>query len=288
MTIDLDERLVKAGEKIRRIAWVPLLTTVIMVVAGCIDDGAPDVSATVVAALTRAAPATTPDIPQTVSSELTRLAPTATPSPTPTATLSEPPTSTPRPTPTATRRPTWTPTPLPTATATPHPRPTAAPRPTATLKPTRTPRPTATPRPTRTPVPTATPWPRIEYCTRDLAKFAKTEEYRDEQGFRRERDVYHILEEFNCTYDNGRTEVYISPIVYDRNIRAIKTYIQYDGVDWSTICETKLKCESKMGPGLWRQYWDSRGKRFDPAEEDNWSWHGYYRGDRTDWLRKVD
>ena len=287
MTEDNEQRM-EVSKEFRTIAQVLLLITAGMAAAGCIVVETPDVSATVEAELTRLAESTPPDVPATVAYELTRLAPTATSVPLPTAAATPVPTYTPRATPTATPRSTPILTPRPTATATPRPRPTATPWPTATRRPTPIPTPTATPRPTRTPIPTATPWPRIEYCVRNLEKFARTETYRDEQGFRQERDVFRILEEFRCTYDNGRTRTYVSPIWYDQKRRQIYTLIQYDGVKWSTICETKLKCESKMGPGLWQQYWNSLGKRFDPADDPNWSWRDYYDADRTDWLRKVN
>ena len=103
----------------------------------------PDINATVAAGIeaTQAAaptptsvPAATPDVDATVEA---RMAATIAAMPTPTATPTHTPTPTASP----------TPTPIPTATPTPTQVPTATPRPTPRPRPTSTPRPTATPTP---------------------------------------------------------------------------------------------------------------------------------------------
>ena len=144
-----------------------LLSVLLTAAMACITLEAPepiDVQATVVAELTRVAPAAVPlptvtsataaqsglrsDLPASPVQSLTAtLRPTYTPRPIPirrpTATLQ----------PTATLRPTYTPRPIPIR------RPTATLQPTATLRPTYTPRPIPIRRPTATLQPTATPRP---------------------------------------------------------------------------------------------------------------------------------
>ena len=135
---------------------------------------APDLGATVQAAVSAALPTDMPtppaDINATVGAGIAAtIAAESTPTPTPqaspdldatvearmAATIAAMPTPTPTPTPTATP----VPTPVPTTTPTPTPVPTATPTPTPSLTATPAPTPTPTPAPTATPRPTPTPTP---------------------------------------------------------------------------------------------------------------------------------
>ena len=146
----------RPGMKALSLLTLALALLLAVACAGESPTPAPDLGATVEAAVAAALPTTTPtptpDIDATVEA---RMAATIAAMPTPTPI----PTATPTPTPLPTATPTHTP--LPTATPTPTPRPTPTPTPT----PRPTPTPTPTPVPTATPTPTPIPTPTVDPTT---------------------------------------------------------------------------------------------------------------------------